>query len=53
MSIEWQRYQDPADELGLGVQDNRDWSWLTLTSAQPTVWLGSDLEQSSMEVRAG
>jgi iron complex outermembrane receptor protein len=42
-SIEWQRYQDPADELGLGAQDSREWSWLTLTSAQPTVWLGDHL----------
>lgn len=35
-SLEWQHYQDPADELGLGVQDNRERGSLTLLGLRPT-----------------
>ncbi|MCB9521531.1 MAG: TonB-dependent receptor [Myxococcales bacterium] len=36
-SLELQRYQDPASELGLGTQDERERSWLVLAGVRPTL----------------
>lgn len=38
-SIELQRYQDPADELGLGAQDDHERAWMVLTGVRPTFHL--------------
>lgn len=42
-SLEVQRYQDPADELGLGTQDDRERGWITLVGIRPTYFIHSML----------
>lgn len=43
-SLEFQRYRDPGDELGLRAQDDRERSWLLVAGARPSFFPHGDVQ---------